>query len=374
MSDPEATRETSIVYERRSVRVAAYLVLKRALYRALKLLGLFALARRLTGGSLRIVCYHGFSLADEDRFSPHTFIRRATFERRLRYLADARFPVLGLGEALDRLDRGELPPCAVALTIDDGFFGTYRIAREALARRGFAATVYVTTYHVAKGSPVFGVAAQYVLWKTTERALDGPGLEGLGEPPVAIDTEEAKARVLRRFIDYGERELDDAGRSRLLDLLGRRAGVPLGEIRGSRIFGLVNEDEIREMDRAGIDIQLHTHRHRLPLDRAGTLAEIRDNRAVLGPLVSRPLEHFCYPNGRWSEEHLPWLREAGIRSAVTCDRGLNDAATPRLALRRFGDSEALSQIEFEAELCGLTEAMRIAKKAITRLAKPTARG
>lgn len=374
MSGPEAPRETSIVYERRSFRVSAYLALKRALYRALRLIGLFALARRVTGGSLRIVCYHGFSLADEHLFSPHTFMRRETFERRLRYLADARFPVLGLGEALDRLERGDLPRAAVVLTIDDGFFGTYTVAREALARRGFTATVYVTTYHVARGSPVFGVAAQYLLWKTRERALEGPGLECLGELPVAIDTDEAKARVLRRFIDHGERELDEAGRSRLLDLLGRRAGVPFGEIRASRLFGLVNEDEIREMDRAGIDLQLHTHRHRLPLDREGALAEIRDCRAVLGPLVSRPLEHFCYPNGRWSEAHLPWLREAGIRSAVTCDRGLNDASTPRLALRRFGDSEALSQIEFEAELCGLTEAMRTVKGAIARLAKPRPRG
>lgn len=38
--------------------------------RTMKALGLFALSRRLTKHKLRILCYHGISVADEHLFRP----------------------------------------------------------------------------------------------------------------------------------------------------------------------------------------------------------------------------------------------------------------------------------------------------------------
>ena len=45
--------------------------------------GLFALARVLTAGRLRILCYHGVALDDEFEFQPMLFMRAATFADRL---------------------------------------------------------------------------------------------------------------------------------------------------------------------------------------------------------------------------------------------------------------------------------------------------
>jgi peptidoglycan/xylan/chitin deacetylase (PgdA/CDA1 family) len=360
---------SSIVYGRPSTKALTLLALKRAFYRACKLLGLFVLARRLTRRSLRIITYHGFAIADEYLFSPRTFIRPETFEARMEFLARKKFPVLDLGEALDRLERGDLPPCAVVITIDDGFYGTYAVAFPVLARRAFPATVYVTTYYVRKENPVFGLAVQYLLWKTQKRALDAHGLDFLGASPVPITNEAEKGAALQRIIGHGETECDGNGRMRLAEMIGERTAVDFARVRETRIFSLVNETEIREMASRGIDIQMHTHRHVFPPDKARALGEIRDNRAALEPLVSRPLVHFCYPKGKWSEEQLPWLAGAGVRSAVTCDRGLNDRGTPLLALRRFGDDESLSRIEFEAELSGFAEMVRKCRGAVIRLAK-----
>ena len=176
MNDTKPSSGSSIVYGRPSARALALLALKRAFYRGCKLLGLFALARRLTRRSLRIITYHGFAIADEYLFSPRTFIRPETFERRMELLARKKFPVLDLGEALDRLDRGDLPPCAAAITIDDGFYGTYAAAVPVLARHAFPATLYVTTYYMKKGDPVFGLSVQYLLWKTRAREFDARDL------------------------------------------------------------------------------------------------------------------------------------------------------------------------------------------------------
>ena len=82
-------------------------------------------------------------------------------------------------------------------------------------------------------------------------------------------------------------------------------------------------------------------------------------------MVGAPVRHFCYPAGRWVPEQWPWLEEAGIESAATCDRGLNPRGVPRYGLKRFGDDEALSQIEFEAELSGFTEMIRIVRSVLS---------
>jgi hypothetical protein len=95
--------------------------LKLAAYHVCKWAGLFALARRLTPGGLRILCYHGFAVDDESEFRPGLFIRVETFRRRLAHLAAHRYPILSLDEAIDRLTRGTLPPNAVVITVDDGF-------------------------------------------------------------------------------------------------------------------------------------------------------------------------------------------------------------------------------------------------------------
>ena len=108
-------------------------------------LGLFALARRATANDLRILCYHGAALDDEEQFHPALFISGATFERRMRHLQQAGYPVLPLDEAIQRLRDGTLPSGATAITIDDGWYGTFRIMQPILRACGFPATLYAAT-------------------------------------------------------------------------------------------------------------------------------------------------------------------------------------------------------------------------------------
>ncbi len=58
----------------------------------------------------------------------------------------------------------------------------------------------------------------------------------------------------------------------------------------------------------------HTLRHRrlttLTLDEAD--AEIRDGKARVEELVSRPVTSFCYPGGRYRPEHAALAKQAGF--------------------------------------------------------------
>jgi peptidoglycan/xylan/chitin deacetylase (PgdA/CDA1 family) len=104
-----------------------------------------------------------------------------------------------------------------------------------------------------------------------------------------------------------------------------------------------------------MDIQLHTHRHRTPSDRTLFLREIEDNRKRIEAMTgSRPTQ-FCYPSGAYEEAFLPWLREAGVESATTCDPGIATRSSEPLLLPRLVDSSTLSPVEFEGWLAGVAD-------------------
>lgn len=339
---------------------------KTAIYALAKKAGLFALARRLTRKQLRILCYHGTSMRDESAFRPGLFIDPDVFERRLQTLRDQGFPVLELGEALRRQEQGTLPDNAVVITIDDGFYSTYRHAVPALQKHGFPATVYVTSYYCAKNAPVFRLAVQYLFWAARAPSLDLDGL-GLGASlagRVDLTVPAAREQAMWKLIHHGEEVLQEPERQALSQRLAAALGLDFDALVQQRLVGLMTPQEVAAMAKAGVDVQLHTHRHRLPHDRNEVARELSENRAFLEPLVGKKLDHLCYPSGLWTPEHWHMLQAQGVASATTCEPGLNDASTPRLALKRFLDGAEISELEFEAELHGFSELLRRGRNVV----------
>jgi peptidoglycan/xylan/chitin deacetylase (PgdA/CDA1 family) len=154
--------------------------------------------------------------------------------------------------------------------------------------------------------------------------------------------------------------------------------VDFEELIASRRLTLLTEAEITELSRRGFDIQLHTHRHRLPENDRDAKRELDDNRAVLAPLTGRPLNHLCYPSGVWSKALWPVLESEGVDTCTTCEPGLNSPETPPLAWSRFLDFQFVPQIVFEAEASGFAHIARqaarrcggfVARRAVTRHAR-----
>ncbi|MFI5325703.1 MAG: insulinase family protein [Candidatus Rokuibacteriota bacterium] len=345
--------------------------LKRVFLGLGKGLGFFRIARRLTRARLRILCYHSFATGEESAFRPKLFISAGTFRRRLAWLAANGYPVLPLDEAVDGLGRGTLPPRATVITIDDGWVGVHAHGWPLLREFGFPATLYVTTHYVEHDTPVFDIAIQYMLWKTTREQAD---LSGLGLPvaydrPISLRADGARDEAARAIIALGEAAGEESDRSHLAKSVGERLGVDHDGVGRQRVYSLMRPRELAEVSAAGLDLQLHSHAHEFPEEERAVAHELAANRAVLEPVVGRRLSHFCYPSGRWSRAHWPWLERDGIRSATTCDPGLNDPATPRLALRRFLDGENIDQLDFEAEMSGFKDLLRDLKARV----KPAAR-
>ncbi len=333
-----------------------------------KLLGLFALAQLRTRGQLRILCYHGLQLDDETAFRPKLFIEGSAFAERLGRLARRGATVLPLQQATRALyNRERLPNLPVVITFDDGWYSTYRVALPLLQTRGYPVTVYVTSYYVNKCRPIFRLAIQYMFWKSRAGKLDLSGLLPDGQP---TDLTQARERdqAMWACIDHGEQLGSQDERDTLAATVGQLLEVPYAALCDSRIMSLMTPQEVAQSGAQGVDIQLHTHRHTFaPRDRSAARREIEDNAAALAPLVRRDLDHFCYPSGIWHPDCFEVLSELGIASATTCEPGFNTAATPRYMLCRFLDGSNIAPLEFEAELSGFLQLMRVLRRQLPQL-------
>src|SRR5436305_317247 len=86
-------------------------------------------------------------------------------------------------------------------------------------------------------------------------------------------------RVVRALIDAAESEnMTGLDKDDLAARLARLLKIDYGRIKTKRILQLMNAHEVREVAESGIDIQLHTHRHRTPENEELFRCEIDDNR------------------------------------------------------------------------------------------------
>jgi peptidoglycan/xylan/chitin deacetylase (PgdA/CDA1 family) len=329
--------------------------LRRAALTILKNCGAFSLVRDSAWRRQRllILCYHGVALEDEDQWRPHLFIHPQSLARRLEILERGKYAVLPLGEALDRLRSGDLPPRSVVLTFDDGGYDFYKRAFPLLKQYGFPATVYLTSYYSELRVPAFNLICSYMLWKSRNlRRLDLKEF-GTKRQPDLISANDREVAV-GEIVEWADQQnINGHEKDQVAARLAQRLGIHYEELREKRILQLMNRDEVGELASEGVDFQLHTHRHRTPMDEELFRREIRDNRAYIAGIVAGERSHFCYPSGAYRPVFLEWLAKERIVSATTCDTGIATAKNNPLLLPRVVDTSGRTDLEFESWVNGI---------------------
>jgi peptidoglycan/xylan/chitin deacetylase (PgdA/CDA1 family) len=313
--------------------------IKLLVLRVMKALGLFALARHFTGGGVRILCFHGIWLGQEGYPGDAMFMNPRTFRNRIALLRRLGYPVIPLDRAVAGLVDGDLPKGAVAITIDDGWFSTYSAMLPTLFEYGLPATLYVDSEHLQSRAPIRHMMARYLEMLATQD-LASATLR-YGEETEAMPVEERLAAARKAAAAKGldvERYLAD------------------------RVFDYMQPEQLAEAHAKGLDVQLHTHRHTLhDLSAAAIQSEIADNRQALGQMLGRDpasFRHFCYPSGRTSAEAGAALSAVQVASSTTTVQGIARRGMDLQYLPRIQDGEQVTDIEFEAELCGVMDLLR----------------
>lgn len=325
---------------------------------ATRRLGLFDTVARTHWRAQRllILCYHAFARHDEHHWRPALYMTPALFEARMAALQRHRCTVLPLAEALQRLYSNDLPERSVALTFDDGSVDFYSVAYPILATHGYPATVYLTTYYCENQYPIFNLMCSYLLWKGRAAAPRRLGRIIGRREVIDLRTQEGRHSVHQAIVRFASEEgLSGPDRDALAAQIAASLGLDYAEMRDRRFFHLMNAAEVAQLARSGVDFQLHTHRHRSPRDRELFLRELRDNQERIERMTGSGPRHFCYPSGHYAADFLPWLREAKIVSAATCDWGLASPDSNPLLLPRLVDTGALPDVVFEGWLTGASD-------------------
>ena len=299
---------------------------------------------------LLILCYHGISLEDEHVWDGSLYLSPALLADRLRLLKSLDAHVLPLTEAVERLYADDLPPRSVAITFDDGYHDFSERAFPLLADHGFPATVYLPTANCGREAPVFGPACSYILWRARGKSVSVPEID---KDALELRTAAGLKAAVKAVRAVARRDnLSLADKNALLRRLAAAVGVDYGRIADRRLLQIMNPSEVQRLSAEGVDFELHTHRHRTPLEYGAFKEEIETNRARLHEMIGRAAQHFCYPDGDYAPQFVPWLGELGVVSATTCDPGLATRATSPLMLPRFVDTSSASPSEFEGWICG----------------------
>jgi hypothetical protein len=330
---------------------------KQNLLRATKRAGLLRLVAESEWRRRRllIICYHSVSVDQEHLWRRPTFFTLQEFKQRLQLLQQWEANVLPLGEAVARLQCGTLPSRSIVLTFDDGTADFYQTVWPLLKLYGYPATVYATSYYSEKRQPVFPLMCSYLLWKGRHRVLDA--VPELGVTRLAnLSSARQRAMVERSVIERADRDgLNADAKNQRAAKLAESLGIDYSDLLSRRVLQVMNPEEMRQVAADGADVQLHSHRHRAPRRRELFDQEIADNRTRLEPLTGRRAEHFCYPSGVHHPEFAPWLTAQQIRTATTCIPGLATAGTSPLLLPRVVDTAALTPIELEGWLSGVSQ-------------------
>jgi peptidoglycan/xylan/chitin deacetylase (PgdA/CDA1 family) len=300
---------------------------------------------------LLILCYHGLSILDEHEWNPALYMAPEQFAARMELLRRYGYNVLPLAEAVRRLFVGDLPPRSVCLTFDDGTADFYHVAHPILKQFGFPSTVYLTTYYCFRQLPVFDVMCSYLLWKGQDATASIADL--VGAQSMELRSSPGRRAAVTAIKEHCRRFGFSAVRKhRLLTEIAERLDIDFRSLVERRLLQIMTPEEVADLANQGVAVQLHTRRHRTPIDRELFLQELEDNHSDIKAITHSSANHFCYPYGFVEAPFVGWLREFGIETATTTNPGLATRKSDPLLLPRFMDWSGLNAVEFEAWLAG----------------------
>lgn len=240
------------------------------------------------------------------------------------------FRVLPLGTATALLAQGWLPPCAAAVTFDDGYADNLTVAWPVLARHGVPATFFIATAFL-DGGRMFNDDIIEAVRRTPEGILDWSEHDlGVHRISDAASRVACCNAVLPR-LKYFEHER----RASVARTLARKAGVE--EASALMLTGA----QLRQLRAGGAGIGAHTHTHPILelLDDAAAEREIRVGKDVLEGLLQEEVALFAYPNGQprrdYSARHAALVRKLGFRAAVTTEMTAAKSGSDPFELPRF---------------------------------------
>ncbi|MCP4709738.1 MAG: polysaccharide deacetylase family protein [Planctomycetes bacterium] len=235
------------------------------------------------------------------------------FEAHLTYLI-SRFNIISLEQlvvAIEENNWANIPPKSLVITFDDGHQGNFALL-EVIKKYRIPITIYACA-----------------------------GIVDTGHHYWFLDFA-AEAEQLKQLSNQARLE-------RLATINGYQPEKKFTDRQA------LSKAEMKEMQRQEVDFQGHTWSHPIltTCTDAESWSEIAETKAVLEELLQKPVTHFAYPNGDYTERETKYLQQAGYRSGRTIDVGWNGPRTNLYDLKAMVISDEATLNEMVAQLCGI---------------------
>lgn len=278
-------------------------------------------------GRLSILIYHRV-LPQSDPLLPGE-PEAASFQWQMELLA-RHFHPLPLGEAVQRLRDGTLPPRAACVTFDDGYADNAEVALPILRAVGVPATFFIAVGYL-NGGRMFNDTLIETVRRLPEGEVDLTP-EGLGRRTIgSISDRVALCKALIGRFKYQPPEQ----RNRRVEALPSRLGITVPDDL------MMTTGQLRGLADAGMEIGGHTLTHPILARQSAPEArrEIVSGREALEGILERPVRLFAYPNGRpgqdYAPEHVDMVRACGFDAAVSTAAGAAGPGADPYQLPRF---------------------------------------
>jgi peptidoglycan/xylan/chitin deacetylase (PgdA/CDA1 family) len=264
------------------------------------------------------------------------------------------FSVVGIDEVLAFVAGEPLPPNPVMITFDDGYVDNHNLALPILRRHGIRAVFFVSSGNLVERRLFWWDRIAYLLSNATVPVarLEYPA-------PLVFDLcpahrGRALATALRIVKSQYDLDLD-----RFLDELGAALEVPWDAAVERRLADglLMTWDQVRALERAGMEIGSHTRTHRVlhTLRPGPAAAELGDSKAEIEAHIAGRVRAIAYPVGG-SLRGMPSITRAvaaaGYAAGFTMTSRLNRVDEPRdpFDVHRIAMHTDLVRTRFRARL------------------------
>jgi peptidoglycan/xylan/chitin deacetylase (PgdA/CDA1 family) len=249
------------------------------------------------------------------------------------------------------------PSRAVAVTFDDGYVNTLKVALPLLVEAGIPATVFVPTDLIGTRRYLWFDGLRLLLhhaWQSRTAVDIGSGIQVLSVPPsgqegqwmglcgrildVALPARTAVQSAIDQFID--------------------REGL-LGQFPE---FALTTWDDLRLAVAGGIlSVGSHAlaHGDLSAMTRADQTADLRASRGRIEQELGVACTTVAYPYGRWNSESPDAARDAGYCCAMTAEAGFNVVSDHPFSLRRIMAGDKGDMAILAARLSGSWRQMTV---------------
>jgi peptidoglycan/xylan/chitin deacetylase (PgdA/CDA1 family) len=237
-----------------------------------------------------------------------------TFENHLRWMQTIG-EIVALEDIVDFSVQNSEP--LFALTFDDGWLDNYQYALPLLKQYSVPAKIFLATNHINTGRLFWPDDLYYktgLAWNNDSRDRIRPFFIEYCQKRAIPKFRGTKIEQLDAFIE-DLKLINEEERSKHIKNFYRHLDIPIKATSDQ----LMNWDQIREMQSAGITFGSHTHNHVIlrGADDDQVLEELAISKATIEEQTGIDCEWFCYPNARFSDHHCELLAKTGYRYGLT---------------------------------------------------------